>query len=287
MSFLDAINNSPSVNNLRLQGKLESADIQRLDRQLESLKGLKGSEGIEKASAGFASIFVYQLLQAMRKTVPESNLFGNNSFAMDVYMSMFDEKVANRVAQRKSFGITKMIGDYLEKQYDKDKEAVLGKSTKETAPGIINRLHKSAKANDTKSVVIRVKGYDRFIDNAAQQFKLDPDLIRAVIAQESGGNPAAVSKSGAKGLMQLMDETAQELGVQNILDPGENIRAGTKYLKKMLVTYDGDLPLALAAYNAGPGAVRVHNGIPPYPETENYIENVIKMQKQFRRGENI
>ena len=120
------------------------------------------------------------------------------------------------------------------------------------------------------------------IDQIARNIQIDPDLIKAIIMAESGGNPFAISPKGALGLMQLMPETANELSVSNPFDPEENIRGGTKYLSWLLKTYNGDLLSALAAYNAGPGTVKKFGGIPPYPETINYIKRVLKYWKQAK-----
>jgi len=109
--------------------------------------------------------------------------------------------------------------------------------------------------------------------------EIPPGLLEAVIMVESGGNPQAVSPKGAIGLMQLMPATARELGVRNPFNPNQNLVAGARYLAEMLARYDGSIPLALAAYNAGPAAVEKYNGIPPYPETVRYIEKVFQAWK--------
>jgi soluble lytic murein transglycosylase-like protein len=117
---------------------------------------------------------------------------------------------------------------------------------------------------------------------AARRHGLDPNLVLAVVAVESGFQPDAVSHKGAQGLMQLMPDTARELGVTDILDPAQNLDGGTRYLRMLIARYGGDVGKALAAYNAGPGAVKRHRGVPPYRETHHYIDRVLKRYQRAR-----
>jgi hypothetical protein len=114
----------------------------------------------------------------------------------------------------------------------------------------------------------------------SRQYKVDENLIYAIIDAESGGNPKAVSSAGARGLMQLMPGTAEEMGVTRIFDPAQNIAGGVQYFSKMLQLFKGDENLALAAYNAGPGTVKKYGAIPPFKETRRYVQ---KVQAQARR----
>jgi Transglycosylase SLT domain len=119
---------------------------------------------------------------------------------------------------------------------------------------------------------------------AARRHGLDPELVLAVIAVESGFRPDAVSPKGAQGLMQLMPATARSLDVADPMDPAANVDGGTRYLGSLVSRYDGDLDKALAAYNAGPGAVDRHKGIPPYRETQGYVKKVKRKYKGKREG---
>ena len=120
------------------------------------------------------------------------------------------------------------------------------------------------------------KKIDQIIEKASKAYNVPQNIIRGIIRAESGFNERAVSKAGAMGLMQLMPGTAKELGVTNPFDVEQNIEGGVKYLRKMLDRFDGNLIHALAAYNAGPGAVTKHGGVPPYKETRNYVKRVLK-----------
>lgn len=125
--------------------------------------------------------------------------------------------------------------------------------------------------------------YGPTIEEASRKYAVDSTLIYSVIMTESGGDPQAVSPKGAKGLMQLMDATAEQLGVADSLNPQQNIDGGAKYLRRLLDKYDGDLKRTLAAYNAGPGAVDKHKGVPPYAETRRYVDKVMGHLSRMQR----
>lgn len=126
--------------------------------------------------------------------------------------------------------------------------------------------------------------YDDIIKKAHKKYGVEFSLIKAVIKVESGFNPTAVSKRGAKGLMQIMPDNFQTLSVKDPFNPSQNIMGGTLYLQRLLKRYQYKLPLALAAYNAGPDAVDKHKRIPPYRETQDYVRKVMKTYSQYKKS---
>jgi soluble lytic murein transglycosylase-like protein len=126
--------------------------------------------------------------------------------------------------------------------------------------------------------------FDRYIDEAASLHGVDFPLLKAVIRAESAFDPKAVSKKGALGLMQIMPENLESFRIYDPFDPWQNIMGGTRYLKALIQRFDGQVPLALAAYNAGPRAVDTHRGIPPIPETEAYVKKVMKFFYLYKDG---
>jgi soluble lytic murein transglycosylase-like protein len=125
--------------------------------------------------------------------------------------------------------------------------------------------------------------YKTIIKKAAERYEIDPALVKAIIMAESNYNPRAISKMGARGLMQLMPATAEALGVEDCFNPEHNIHAGVRYFRQLLDRFDGNIEFALAAYNAGSRKVRKYNGIPPYRATQIYIEKVFVYYERYKK----
>jgi soluble lytic murein transglycosylase-like protein len=141
-----------------------------------------------------------------------------------------------------------------------------------------------ANSSATRVMQLTAEELDRIVQTTAEKHHVDPALVRAVIAAESGWRQDAISRKGAQGLMQLVPGTAGDLGVTNAFDPEQNVNGGVRYLRMLLERYRGDLDLALAAYNAGPGAVDRARGVPNYPETRAYVQKVT--DTYFQPGSN-
>ncbi len=155
-------------------------------------------------------------------------------------------------------------------------DAPYGKKTQHVSSDVKSE-RKAAKAEQVSTAVVFPKDYSRYIQKAASRYELEPELIKAVIKTESNGNHRAVSRKGAKGLMQLMPSTARDMNVSNPFDPEENIEGGTRYLKYLLERFNGNMTLALAAYNSGPGTVEKYGNIPPIDETRQYVKRIFNL----------
>lgn len=135
-----------------------------------------------------------------------------------------------------------------------------------------------------RKALYNIASYDDVIAEAAKRNGISSPLLKALIHVESYFDPKAVSKKGALGLMQIMPENLVLLNINDPFDPWENVMGGARYLKSMIERFSGQLDLALAAYNAGPTAVEKYNDIPPYPETQNYVQKVMKAFRIYRKG---
>lgn len=191
---------------------------------------------------------------------------------LDTYMKGIDnryEQKINSVNKKDSIGFEEILDQKLNP-----------KKPTETKPSTVNKTVKAKLVKDNFSKL--PQGFEGFIEKTVQEMKaeygvnLDSNLVKSVIKQESGFNPEAKSHAGAQGLMQLMPSTAKSLGVFNPSNPYQNVKGGIKYLAQQLKNFDGNIQKALAAYNAGPSTVEKYKGIPPYAETQNYVESIMR-----------
>jgi soluble lytic murein transglycosylase-like protein len=187
---------------------------------------------------------------------------------LDNYLSGIDQKIKDKVGSNKD-----SVASNGAIKFDSILNSVLEP----------NDSNKKVNATIKKDDLSKLPdNFENFIDTVSKEVsdkykvEVNPSLIRSVMKQESGFNPNAKSHAGAEGLMQLMPATAKEVGVFNSFNPYQNLRGGATYLAQMLHKFDGNLSKALAAYNAGPKAVEKYNGIPPYTETQNYVQSIMK-----------
>ena len=247
---------------------------------------------LKAAVKDFEAIFVQYMLKSMQET---ENIDGEDKsgqgFGKDIMTGLFNMKLAQYMAKNSELGIGSMLykeftGENLDSQVPQtpptDGNMSFQNLPASQAPfGALQKI----RAYSSGSLLENVGKYSDIINEAAGAYNLQPNLIKAVIAAESAGKADSVSSKNAKGLMQLVDSTAKEMGVTNPMDPRENIMGGTKYLKSLLDEFSGNLPLALASYNAGPGAVQQYGGVPPYGETQNYIKRVMNYLNMFDGSE--
>lgn len=245
-----------------------------------------------KAARGFESMFVNMMMKQMRESMldKEDAEDGSMSFGADTLEGYTDLQFADFVAAGNGLGIAQQVYEYLTggerlapSTQHTGAQQPTGAADRQSAPAPAPTPSPlQPRGNFLDRVTARLQPYDAIIRRAAERYNVPEALIRGIITAESAGNPQAQSGAGAKGLMQLMDATARDLGVRNSFDPEENIMGGTKYIRDMLNAFGGDERIALAAYNAGPGNVRKYNGIPPFSETQAYVRNVLRYTAQYR-----
>jgi soluble lytic murein transglycosylase-like protein len=255
-----------------------------------SWNGFGTGEAAEKkrwqASLDFEAMFLGQMYKSMRQTVGHTE-FTEPSFAREMFMEMFDKEVASANSRSPHTSGPAGLAD-----------AAAGRTHSLAA-----QIYRSLKNNGAASPLdfgglgaspspggglpgrpLEEASLKPLVEEAATQYGVPASLLRGVIWAESANHPGAVSPKGAKGLMQLMDSTAAEMGVRNAWDPRDNVMGGAKYLRALLDRFGWNERLALAGYNAGPGAVERHGGVPPYTETQNYVERVLRHRDALDAG---
>lgn len=214
----------------------------------------------------FESLFLQQMLGAMRKTIPEGGLT-ETSHGREIFTEMLDAEMAKSASRQGGVGLADLIYRQLSGEaripQDIAKPQWVAQASYRSSQGAL-----PARASQAQ--------VEQWTKEAAQAHGVDPSLLRSLVRQESAGDSLARSPVGAQGLTQLMPATARELGVQNPYDGRENLFGGAKYLRQMLDRYQGQEELALAAYNAGPGNVDKYGGIPPFAETRTYVKKVLE-----------
>ena len=234
----------------------------------------------------FEAMFTSMMFKAMRGSGAGSkdSLIPKN-MGEDIFTEMLDGEYAKMSAEGGGLGLAALIQREIERSEGKNVPALDNGNVPLWALDRRTRSSASYSPADSAALVGRVRGkWDSLISDISARYGVDENLVTAVIARESAGNQNAVSPKGAKGLMQLMDGTAREMGVSYSFSPAENIAGGVKYLKSMLEKFGGDEKLALASYNAGPGAVKKYGGIPPYKETQEYVRAVLGLKAKAAEG---
>lgn len=292
-----------NTNTSMMAEKAKMADLLTKATPAESSKNLTMQQKAQfaKVAQGFESMFVSMMMKGMKEAMLNKEKTETETFGAETLQSHMDLMLSDQISKTGSgIGIAKDVYSFLSKGDNFDKfirefnPRFVGKSgsvnsnpnymqqiqnsTKSSKiddlSSLNNPLSKDLQANFETKIKDRISKFDDIIEQASHKFGVPQNLIKAVISAESAGKVDATSKVGAKGLMQLMDATAKDLGVENSYDPEQNIMGGAKYLSMMLGQFDGNVDKALAAYNAGPSAVEKYSGIPPYKETQSYLSKV-------------
>lgn len=246
-------------------------------------------EQIRKVAREFETLFSSMMLKAMRRTVGENSLIPQST-GEEIFTGMLDDEYSKMMSSTSSIGLADLIIKEIERQENPDNALSelrnIGKhnpwaSDPRFLPRTSGMIDATATPSTSRTLSSKVSKWDDLISRAGKIHGVDKNLISAIVVQESGGNHLALSPKGAKGLMQLMDTTAADMGVKQPFSPWANISGGTKYLRQMLDRFNGNEQLALASYNAGPGAVERYGTIPPYPETQNYVKSVLALRQHL------
>jgi Rod binding domain-containing protein len=276
----------------------------------------KGKMKLQRAVREFEALMLSTMLKSMRSGIPKSDMFGD-SYGGDMLEGMFDIELARQMSRNSSLGMGEMLykeitGEEMPRKVPPAGTGVTprtGLPAIPAAPSAAPAAQKAARTSheDTsKSAPVlpfpaspgeapgpvpavpdtvrrRVDTLAPIVREAAEQNGVSVNLLKAVIAAESAGRIDARSSKNAKGVMQLIDTTAAMMGVQNVWDPRDNIHGGARYLGQMMNRFGGDIQRAVASYNAGPGAVEKHGGVPPYRETQAYVGKVMDYFRYFEQ----
>lgn len=244
---------------------------------------------LAKASKDFEAIMTSFMLKSMTKNT-EGLLGGGDNYGGEVFDTLFEQGMSEFISNSKGMGIAniiykRMTGEELPQIVKIPRKATAINKTENnennTPPAVSVKKKDAVPVMPGKSALKRLEQYNDIISEASAKYGVSENIIKSVILTESAAKENAISKAKAKGLMQLMDFTAKDMGVKNVWDPRENIMGGTKYLSQLIEKYNGNLEFALAAYNAGPGNVNKYNGIPPFEETQNYVKRVKSYLSHF------
>lgn len=259
---------------------------------------------LKKSAFDFQALLINQMLQSFRETKFDDEEESDFGYGNEIMTSLFDMQLSSIISKSGKFGLAETIyenltGEKLTQEAIKSIDQIESRANfrrpKTTTPAEVNTDNSSIldpyeinKNNLLKykiNVFDVINKYNSEIKSHSESYGVDPNLVKAIIATESSGNSNAISSANAKGLMQLIDSTAKDMGVKNIFNPSDNIMGGTKYIRSLIDRYNGDINLALAAYNAGPGAVDKYNGVPPYKETQNYVNRVLNYYSTIKAKE--
>lgn len=252
-----------------------------LTPELNSQKSIDKTR-LADASRQFESLLTSMMLKSMNETT--GGMFGDESgLGGDFFDSIFQYEIASKFSEGKGLGAADMIyskitGEHLPTEVIHPRLEPIKKFEKIDIN--TNILPKTIIQPSNESIE-RLDKFEDLINEASNTYGVNSNIIKSVILAESSAKVNALSSANAKGLMQLMDSTASDLGVNNSWDPKQNIMGGTKYLSQLLRQYNGDLNLTLAAYNAGPGNVDKFGGMPPFQETKNYVTRVLGYFRNF------
>lgn len=242
---------------------------------------------IRKTAQEFGSLFVSMMIKEMRKGSFEND-FMPQSFGQKLYTEMLDEKYAELISNTSLSSFCEQIVSELKKSDNPSDLSLLQSIHNSTNSQQFAEYRTGTRPQADVSINYLNSKTQRWlpiIEKTGKMYNVDINLIKAIIVKESAGNEYAVSRAGAKGLMQLMDSTAQDLGVTNSFSPEENISGGVKYLAQMLSRFNNNESYALASYNAGPSTVEKYRGIPPYRETQEYVRDVLEYRQMFTENE--